>query len=84
MDTAFLQERIEATKAAIRAYEDAQLALATGGVQSYMLDTGQSRQTVTKLDLDHLRKTLQSLYNQLATMQARLTGGNVVTQRPCW
>ena len=84
MDSAFIQERIEATKAQIIAYEDAILALAEGGVQSYTLDTGQTRQTVNKLDLDHLNKVLNSLYNRCATLEARLTGGGVVTQRPCW
>ena len=43
MDAAFLQARIDATKAQIIAYEDAATALAGGGVQSYTLDTGQTR-----------------------------------------
>jgi len=31
-------------------------ALLTGGVESYQIDDGQSRQSVTKLDLDNLQK----------------------------
>jgi hypothetical protein len=84
MDTTTLQASIAATKLAITAYEAAQLALATGGVQSYTLDTGQTRQTVTKLDLDGIQKTLDILYNRCATLSARLTGGNVSTGRPAW
>ena len=84
MDTAFLIERIEKTKATIIIYEDAIDALITGGVEEYTLDTGQSRQTVKKLDIDKLQSVLDSLYNRLCTMQARLTGGGTVTVRPCW
>jgi hypothetical protein len=84
MDAAFLQARIDATKAQIIAYEDAATALASGGVQSYTLDTGQSRQTVTRLDLDNLQKTIDSLYNRLATLEARLNGSGTITARPAW
>lgn len=84
MDATFLQARIDATKAQIIAYEDAATALASGGVQSYTLDTGQSRQTVTRLDLDDLQKTVDSLYNRLATLEARLNGSGTVTARPAW
>lgn len=84
MDAAFLQARIDATKAQIIAYEDAATALASGGVQSYTLDTGQSRQTTTRLDLDNLQKTIDSLYNRLATLEARLNGSGTITARPAW
>jgi hypothetical protein len=82
MDRSFIQDRIDATKSQIIAYEDASLALASG-VQSYTLDTGQSRQTVTKLDLADLDKTLASLYNRCATLSARLNGGTVMV-KPLW
>lgn len=84
MDRAFLQARIDATKLQIVAYEDASLALGTGGVQSYTLDTGQSRQTVTKLDLAWMQKTIDSLYNRCATLEARLNGSGTVMVRPAW
>ncbi len=83
MDPAFLKDRIAVTKTLIIAYEAAALALGNG-VQSYTLDTGQSRQTVTKLDLGMLNKTIESLYNRCATMEARLTGSGSVTVRPAW
>ena len=83
MDRTFIQGRIDATKLQIVAYEDAAFALA-GGVQSYTLDTGQSRQTVTKLDLGAIQKNIDSLYNRCATLQARLTGNGTVTVIPAW
>lgn len=83
MTPTYIQARITATEALITAYEAALLALGTGGVQSYTLDTGQSRQTVTKLDLPALQRTLDSLYNRLVTLQARLSGGTVMAV-PAW
>ena len=82
MDKTFIQERITATKAQIVAYEDAVLALA-GGVQHYSLDTGQSKQVVTKFDVIDMQKIIDSLYNRCATLEARINGG-VVTMRPGW
>ena len=84
MDRKFLQERIAATKKQIVAYENALLAIGEqGGVQHYALDTGQSRQTVTRADIPELNKMLDSLYNRLTTQQARLTGG-ALTVAPGW
>lgn len=83
MDAAFIQARIDATKAQIIAYEDAAAALASG-VQSYTLDTGQTRQTVTKLDMRGLQLTIDQLYNRCATLEARLNGSGAVTVRPAW
>lgn len=83
MDATFTQDRITATKAMIIAYEEAATALASG-VQSYTLDTGQSRQTVTKLDLIGIQTTIDSLYNRCATLEARLNGSGAVTVRPAW
>ena len=82
MDAAFIRERITATKAQIVAYEDAALALGTGGVQSYMLDTGQSEQRVTKVDLGAIQRSIDSLYNRCATLEARLNGSGSFTARP--
>lgn len=80
----FLLDRIEATKTQIIAYETAIEALgAAGGVQSYSLDTGQTRQSVTRYDLPRLTTTLDSLYNRLATLEARAYGGSTYV-RPGW
>jgi hypothetical protein len=77
-----IQARIDATKLLIVAYEDAMLAIGTGGVESYTLDTGQSRQTVTKFDIDKLNKILDSLYNRCITLELRLNGGGQHIARP--
>ena len=84
MANTFLQERIAATKALIIVYETAVTALVTGGVQRYELDTGQSIQRVTKIDVPKLNAQLDGLYNRLATQEARLNGSGVVTVRPAW
>jgi hypothetical protein len=82
MDKAFLQTRIDKTKLLIIAYEDAALAL-LGGVESYSLDTSQSKQTVTQIDALKINQMIDSLYNRLVTLQARLNGGGV-TVVPGW
>ena len=85
MDSAFLLERIAKTKLIIEEYENAILALTgAGAVESYDLDTGQSRQKVTRSNLKELNTTLDGLYNRLCTMQARQSGGNTVISRPAW
>jgi len=84
MDAAFLQGRIDATKLQIVALEDASLGITTGGIESYTLDTGQSRQTVTKLNLATLTRAIDSLYNRCAMLEARKTGSGTLTARPAW
>lgn len=81
-DMTFWTERISVVKSQIVAYEDAAAAL-IGGVQSYTLDTGQTRQTVTRFDLGALTSMIDRLYNRLATLEARAYGG-AVTVRPAW
>lgn len=83
-DYQYLTARINATEAAIEQYEAAELALTTGGVQSYTIDTGQSRQTVTRANLTEIRNGIDSLYNRRATLIARRDGCGVVTTRPSW
>ena len=83
MDRTFIQARIDATRLQIIAYENAALALA-GGVQSYKLDTGQTSNWVTKLDLDQLQKTIDLLYNRCVMLEIRLNGGGTVNARPAW
>ena len=79
----FLRERIAETKLQIVAYEDAVAALASG-VQSYSLNTGQSQQSVTRTNLKDINAVLDSLYNRLVTLEARLTGNGVTRIRPAW
>ena len=84
MDATFIQDRITATKAQIVAYEDAALALGTAGIQSYTLDTGQSKQTVTRADLGTIQETIDGLYNRCAVLEARLTGNGTSIGLPAW
>lgn len=77
MDATYVKERITAIKAQITALETAILELTTGQVQQYTLDTGQSRQVVIVQDVPRLQKTLDGLYNQLATFCARLNGSGI-------
>ena len=84
MSYEFLTARITATEKAIAAYEDAQLALGTSGIQSYSLDTGQSKQMVTRANLTEINKTIDSLYNRRATLIARRDGSGVVHVRAAW
>ena len=84
MDTAFLTERITATKALIIIYEEAASSLMTDSVQSYTLDTGQSRQVVTKMDIARINEKINGLYNQLTILQNRLNGSSTSIVRPVW
>lgn len=79
---AFLAEQVAAIKAQITAYNSAILALATGGVQSYQLDTGQTRQLVTKANLATLHTSRDALLNELTTLEARLCGSGVTRVIP--
>ena len=74
-DTAFLEQQLSDVEAAIAAFRAALLALATGGVQSYMLDTGQTRQTVTKANLTEMRRAVDSMMNERAVLRAQLGRG---------
>ena len=83
-DQQFWIDQITAVKNIIAAYNTAILALTVGGVQSYTLDTGQSRQTVTKQDLKNMNETRQSLLNEVATLEARVYGCGVTIARPAY
>ena len=80
----FLLDRINNTKLLIVELEAAELGLATGEIQSYTLDTGQNRQTVTRMNMTELRKAVESAYNRLATLCARYDGSGTQTARPGW
>jgi len=72
----WLDARIVRTRTLIAAYEDAIETLAAGAF-SYTLDTGQTRQSVTRSNVSSLRLILDQLENRLATLQARRCGGSV-------
>lgn len=84
MDSTFIHERITATKNQIATLEDAALNISSGAITSYTLDTGQSRQVVTKSNISLINKAIDALYNRLATLETRLTGNGTVVGRPAW
>ena len=84
MDGTFLQARITKTEDLIVIYEDAVAALVTGQIQQYTIDTGQTRQVVTKATISTLNAAIDGLYNRLATLKARLNGSGTVTIGPAF
>jgi hypothetical protein len=69
--------RIATVKAIIAKYDDALLQFSTSAIQEYTLDTGQTRQTVTKANIASLRDTRSELLNELASLEARVCGRGV-------
>jgi hypothetical protein len=80
----FLQNQVTETETLITAYNAAIIALTTGGVQSYNLNTGQTTQTVTNLNIKDLNDALDGLYNRRATLKARLYGDGGGIVKPIW
>lgn len=76
IDSEWLDARITRTKELILDAENGIAALSTGA-QMYSLDTGQTRQMVSKAQLGQLQTWLESLENRLATLEARKCGASV-------
>jgi hypothetical protein len=82
MSAQFWAERLEYTKNLIVQYETAILQIGEGSVQSYSINTGQTTTNVTRFDLARLQAQLPGLYNQLATLEARVNGCGAVIAQP--
>lgn len=82
-DRAFWQARLARKKQQLAAYDDAITAIA-GGAQSYSLDTGQTRQVVTKANLTEMRNVVAQLESDISTLQMRLNGCGRFQVRPGW
>ena len=82
-DDTFWEQRLAAKKAALLAYDTAITALA-GGAQSYSIDTGQTRQTVTKANVTEMRNVIKQLESDIATLEQRLRGCGSAYVRPSW
>ena len=78
----WIRERLCAVEEHIRKVESAVLALSTGAT-SYTIDTGQTRQTVTKAGLSELKNSLAELENRRAVLKSQLEGRQVNLQ-PGW
>ncbi len=83
MDKAFIQGRIAVIQTQIIAYDEALFQLAAG-VETYSLDTGQTRTTVTKLDIDKINKIIDSLENRCLMLSIRINGGGSTQVRPAF
>lgn len=64
-------DKIAIVEAAIEAAETAELELIAGNINSYTLDTGQTRTVITKNNLTSLRSYLDSLYNRREIFRKR-------------
>lgn len=74
----FDQDRLASNLAQIEAIEATILAIIADGSQSYTLDTGQSRQTVTKLDLPRLRQMRTDLVIEYNALANRISGKQLI------
>ena len=82
--TTFLQERLTAKKAQLAIYDAAVKAL-NSNVEHYDLDTGQSRQRVTRTDMARLQSTIRMLETDICLLENRLNGcGAVVYGKPSY
>jgi hypothetical protein len=69
----------------VTAWNGALIALsAANGVKSYTVDTGQSVQTVTRNEINKINDVIQSLLNQIAVIETRLTGCGSTYVNPGW
>ena len=82
--TDYWQARLNKAKELLEAAEDAQLQIMAGTMESYKIDTGQSQQTVTKLNITVFDKMIDALMNRIATLETRISGCGVHTGGPGW
>jgi hypothetical protein len=80
----FLLEQVAPIKAKITAYNAAITGLATGGILSYEIESGQTRHKVTRNNISVLEDAVSGLMNQLTTLEARLCGNGSVHYGPSW
>lgn len=65
IDSAFVQTQIDTLEAQILAYQAVLTSLANNPNRSYSFDTGQTKETVTKLDVPRLRDLVNGLIGDL-------------------
>lgn len=68
------QERLTKAMTRVEELETAISALLDGSIQSYQLDTGQTRTLVTKQQMSPMILALERAYNDVAVLDARLNG----------
>ncbi len=80
-----LENEFQNLKTLVFKYDEAIAALLSGNHGSYILDTGQSSQRVTRLDLENLQKQRDAAAGRLADLAVRLrkTAGQIQAL-PAW
>lgn len=81
---ALLEAQVAPLKLKLAEMITASTGLVTGAIQSYELETGMTRQKVTKADIATLEAAISSLMNTLTTLEARLRGCGVSRFVPSW
>jgi len=71
---AWWQERLTKAMTRVEELETAITSLLDGSIQSYQLDTGQTRTLVTKQQMSPMILALERAYNDVAVIDARLNG----------
>jgi hypothetical protein len=87
MASVFTDAEIEAQIAVLKVELTAVNAAITAllaGAQSYTLDTGQTRETVTRTSLGQLRAHRKDLLAEVQELQDQLTGTASYVARPGW
>lgn len=72
MSSTFSSEQKTQIETLLAQVRSAISALLVGGVESYQIDDGQSRQSVTKLDIDNLQKLEAHYLGQLKAIDKHL------------
>lgn len=78
----FLRSQIEPLKLKIAAQMKASADLSSGAIQSYELESGQTRQKVTQANIGTLEAAITSNMNLLTSLEARLCGAGVIRVVP--
>ena len=74
----FEDDRLASIQTQITAIEAAIIAITTDGAQSYTLDTGQSRTTVTKVNLPEIINSYEQLIILYNSMNKRINGKQLI------
>lgn len=84
LDKTFLQARKTALETEITELETALSGLATGAIQQYSLNTGQTVEAVTKVNMGTINRVLEGKYALLQTVCNNLNPGSAgMVGRPC-
>ena len=74
----FEDDRLTSIQTQITVIEAAIIAITTDNAQSYTLDTGQSRTTVTKVNLPELINSYEQLIILYTSMNTRINGKQLI------